>query len=229
MKDQPLTNAKDIYVQYGCGMSCPEGWTNFDASPTLWLQRIPYLGRAFQRKQPRFPNRVRYGNIVKGLPIAKGSASGVYASHVLEHLCLTDFWIALTNTFDLLKPGGVFRLVIPDLQARARKYIAKLDSGDVQASSWFMASSGLGLEIRSRGFKSFVRALFGNSSHLWMWDERSMAAALIEVGFINVRRCQFNDSEDEAFHLIEEPGRFYDKQAGIEECAMEAIKPCRST
>src|SRR5262245_22988509 len=34
-----LTQA--LYVQYGCGLSAPDDWLNFDASPTLWLQLIP--------------------------------------------------------------------------------------------------------------------------------------------------------------------------------------------
>ncbi|MCI5142460.1 MAG: methyltransferase type 11, partial [Candidatus Electrothrix sp. ATG1] len=29
------------FIHYGCGLSAPESWLNFDASPTLRLQRIP--------------------------------------------------------------------------------------------------------------------------------------------------------------------------------------------
>jgi len=191
------------------------------------LQRLPVVGRLVGKAGPRFPDSVRYGDILNGLPIADGTADGVYASHVLEHLSLADCATALSNTFRLLRPGGIFRLVIPDLEARARKYLERLDGGDVQANSWFMRTAGLGAEHRARGLAEAVRAALGNTAHRWMWDEKSMAAALRQAGFVDVRRCRFNDCEDPAFRLVEDPARFFDPVAELEECAMEARKPGR--
>jgi SAM-dependent methyltransferase len=213
-----------LYVQYGCGLSCPAGWLNFDASPTLRLQRLPAIGR-WCGGTVRFPDGVRYGDIVKGLPLAAGTADGVYASHVLEHLTFADCAVALRNTFRLLKAGGLFRLVVPDLECRARQYLKRLEDGDTQANSWFMRAAGLGAEHRSRGAAALARATFGNSAHLWMWDEPAMAAALRQAGFADVRRCRFNDSADPAFRAVEDAGRYLDAAERLEECAMEARKP----
>jgi hypothetical protein len=58
-----------------------------------------------------------------------------------------------------------------------------------------------------------------------MWDEKSLTAALHQVGFINIRRCKLNDSEDEIFQLVEDAGRFHDDIANLDECAMESRKP----
>lgn len=214
-----------VYVQYGCGQSCPDGWINFDASPTLRLQRLPVVGRIFQRDGVVFPTGVRFGDIVQGLPIADASVRGVYASHVLEHLSYADFWIALDRTFRMLRPGGIFRLVVPDLKARAEKYIELNRQGDAEANSWFMHNSHLGLENRPRGLGALARNIFGHSAHLWMWDEASLAAALRKVGFTAIRRCRFGDCADAAFRRVEEAGRFHDDHAGVEECGMEAVKP----
>jgi hypothetical protein len=69
-------NAKTIYVQYGCGLSAPGGWLNFDNSPTLRLQRLPLLGEVFRQAiKPRFPDAVRVGDIVTGLPISRNAAT----------------------------------------------------------------------------------------------------------------------------------------------------------
>lgn len=212
-------------VQYGCGLTAPPGWVNFDVSPTLRLQRLPLVGGFFKRGPIVFPDEVRYGDIVTGLPLPDDSADAVYASHVLEHLSYGDFWVALRNTHRLMKPGGLFRLVVPDLEMRARKYIKQLEDGSVDANSWFMETSHLGTRSRSRGAVGLARSFFGNSAHLWMWDENSMRAALEKSGFVNVRRCQFNDSKNESFRLVEEVGRFHDAGAAIDECAMEAQKP----
>ena len=35
---------KKKYVQYGCGLSAPNEWINFDVSPTLRIQKIPIIG-----------------------------------------------------------------------------------------------------------------------------------------------------------------------------------------
>jgi len=223
--DSALPQSGPIYVQYGCGQSCPDGWINFDASPTLRLQRLPFIGRWFSRGTTVFPDAVRFGDIVKGLPIPDGSVRGIYASHVLEHLSYAEFWTALDHTFRLLRPGGIFRLVVPDLKIRAQQYIERLDSGQAEANAWFMRAAHLGLESPPRGLAAFARSTFGRSAHLWMWDESALAAALDKTGFVNIRRCYFGDCSDEKFRLVEDAGRFYDANGGVEECGMEAMKP----
>jgi SAM-dependent methyltransferase len=220
-----LNASNPIYVQYGCGLSCPDGWINFDASPTLRLQRLPSIGRLFRSDATVFPAGVRYGDIVKGLPVANASVQGIYASHVLEHLSYADFWTALDNTFRLLRPGGIFRLVVPDLEARAQKYIREVELGHAEANAWLMRTTGLGQEHRPRTLKALLGGMFGGSRHLWMWDQQSLAAALEKTGFDSIRRCRFGDCDDEAFRSVENPDRFYDSNAGIEECAMQATKP----
>ena len=81
-----------LYVQYGCGLSAPKEWVNFDVSPTLRLQKIPVVGNWLKKSSKVvFPSNVLYGDIVKGLPVADNSCDGVYCSHTLEHLSLEDF------------------------------------------------------------------------------------------------------------------------------------------
>ena len=220
-----MRDSGPIYLQYGCGQSCPDGWINFDASPTLRLQRLPVIGRLFKRGATVFPDGVRFGDIVHGLPMPDESVEGIYASHVLEHLSYADFWRALEHTFRLLKPGGIFRLVVPDLKSRAQKYVERLEMGQTDANSWFLRSARLGSEGSPRGPVALARRLIGRSAHLWMWDEISLAAALDKTGFVDIRRCHFGDCKDGNFHLVEDAGRFYDTNDGVEECGMEALKP----
>src|ERR1041384_7587350 len=102
------------YVQFGCGFSAPEGWLNFDASPTLRFERLPLVGKLYTRNTRRFPANVMFGDIVKGLPLADGSCQGIYCSHILEHLALNDLDAALKNVCRYLCADGTFRLVLPD-------------------------------------------------------------------------------------------------------------------
>ena len=56
--------------------------------------------------------------------------------------------------------------------------------------------------------KGLGRHLFGYLMHLWLWDYESIEKELKDVGFVNIRRCEFNDSEDEMFKLVENKRRF---------------------
>ncbi|MES2692496.1 MAG: methyltransferase domain-containing protein [Verrucomicrobiota bacterium] len=103
------------HIQYGCGHEAPPSWQNFDSSPTIVLERIPLLNLLYSKNAVRFPAHVRRGNIVRGLPVPAESADAVYCSHTLEHLALDEFRTALRNTYAILKPGGTFRFVLPDL------------------------------------------------------------------------------------------------------------------
>jgi len=84
----------------------PRDGLNFDASPTLRVQRLPLAGFLRVPGGPVFPANVRYGDIVKGLPVEATSCRAVYCSHVLEHLSLSDFRLALANTKAVLAEGG---------------------------------------------------------------------------------------------------------------------------
>lgn len=201
----PMDNTK--YVQYGCGFSAPSGWINFDASPTLRIERLPLMGQFIRKNAQPFPGNIEYGNIIKGLPISKNSCDGVYCSHILEHLALTDFRKALHNTRDILKNDGIFRLVVPDLEFFAKQY---LDSDSPEAASQFMRDTYLGYEVRHTSFFGFIKDWFGNNRHLWMWDYKALSKELSDAGFTNIRRAQFNDSSDEHFKLVEIQERWND-------------------
>jgi hypothetical protein len=229
MNDRYSAGDEPVYVQYGCGFSVGDGWMNFDSSPTLRLERIPLLGNAlsalFSGNKQRFPAVVRYGDIRKGLPVADGTVRGVYASHVLEHLSFLDLRQALVNTMRMLAPGGIFRLIVPDLQERAKRYVAEAEKGSSDAAAAFLRNSHLGWEQRPRTLIGHVRQLIGGSAHLWMWDAYSMTAELQRLGFVQIRRCEFGDSSDPMFSRVEHPGRFVDEYLGTRECALESRKP----
>ncbi len=217
------SSSKRLYVQYGCGLCAPDGWFNFDASPRLRLERTPgirsMLGATIGLL---FPARATPGNIIRGLPIPDGSAQGVYCSHVLEHLPRDDVPRALRNTLRMLVPGGVFRLVVPDLYWRASRYLASSEVGDPLAADRLMSTCLLGRQSKSKGLMAIARDYLGNSAHLWMYDFAALKALLEEAGFAQVRLYELGDG-DPMFSLVEDKSRFF--EGDERELAIEAIRP----
>jgi len=184
-----------LYVQYGCAACAPEGWLNFDASLRV---RLGIRGGVF-------PRNVRYGDIVRGLPVKDGTAKAVYASHVLEHLTREDFDTALLNTYRILMDGGTFRLIVPDLEIIAGRYVEKVRSGQTDANDWFMTT----ICVRNRRtLVGWLEDFIGHGRHEWMWDFPSTRCALERCGFRNIRRCEYGDNPDPMFTLVEEKDRF---------------------
>jgi len=202
-----MRNQRSEYVQYGCGLCAPDSWRNFDVSPTLRIQNIPLLGPLLTRAErfPTFPENAEYGDIVEGLPVRSASCEAIYCSHVLEHLALTELQTALQNTYLYLRPGGTFRFVLPDLERLAREY---LESDAETAAHQFMQDTHLGVGQRPRGLEGLLRYLFGNSSHLWMWDYPSLAHELENAGFTSIRRATYGDASDPRFDDVEEKERW---------------------
>jgi predicted SAM-dependent methyltransferase len=111
-------------VNVGCGSRLHPAWINLDV----------------YRSAPG----VTVHDIRKGLPFADGSVDVCYHSHVLEHLTPAAGRDLIGECYRVLRPGGVLRVVVPDLERIARSYLAALDeasSGSKDAETrydWFL-------------------------------------------------------------------------------------------
>lgn len=207
------SKAKTQYTQFGCGLCAPKQWLNFDSSPALPLQKLPIIGKLIPSgPYGRFPQNVRYGDIVKGLPIPEESVEFLYCSHVLEHLTLNELRQALKHCYQYLQPGGIFRLVLPDLEFMVKNYIHSTSS---EAALEFMRITWLGKENRQRNLVAFLKEWVSGGQHLWMWDYKSLSIELENVGFKDIRRAYIGDSGISAFSEVEDPKRWHN-ELGIE-------------
>ncbi len=205
-------------IQYGAGLCGPASWRNFDSSPMLRLQRIPLLNLLpIARRGAVYPRTVTYGDVVKGLPVETQSADLVYCSHTLEHLSLGDCRIALAETFRMLKPGGTFRAVLPDIRFICQEYLDSCDA-DADAAINFIRRTHMGLEETPHGIER-LRRMFSRSFHLWMWDYPAMRNELEKTGFVAIRPAIFGDSTHGCFAAVESAPR-WENALGF-----EALKP----
>jgi predicted SAM-dependent methyltransferase len=94
-------------LNVGCGETFFADWTNIDI-----------VARA----------GVEQHDIRDPLPFDDSSFVAVYSSHVLEHLTTTAGRSFVHEMFRVLEPGGVCRVVVPDLETICREYIRCLDA-----------------------------------------------------------------------------------------------------
>jgi hypothetical protein len=104
------------------------------------------------------------------------------------------------------------------LEKYIQTYLLNKQAGNKAAADIFMETSCLGYHDREKSLKGRMIQAYGNSGHLWMWDEVSLKEALQKAGFTNIRRCEMGDSIDPVFNSIEDPTRF------VEHLAFECIK-----
>jgi len=213
-----------LKVQYGCGLSNPDGWRNYDSTPSLLVQKIPLVKLAARTAETLVGNknhrlrlilhnignsRASYSNVVKGLPLKNGSVDLLYASHVLEHLPLHEFRAALAESLRVLKVGGVFRLVVPNLETMVSRYI---DSNSPTKSIEFCLESGLG----SESFPNPLSRLRGDS-HWMMYDKTTLQNELRSAGFTLIEQAYLGSSRYSEFSEVEDPSRWsYPDNIGFE-------------
>ena len=81
------------------------------------------------------PNVLEH-DLTQGIPFDDGSYDAVYHSHVLEHLEPAEAKKMLTECCRVLRPGGVLRVAVPDLEQITRLYLEKLvaaEAGNAEA------------------------------------------------------------------------------------------------
>jgi SAM-dependent methyltransferase len=200
-------------LHIGCGLNAPEGWINIDASLSLRLAKIPILGRYIISVLggPAWPISVKYGDIVKGIKIKEDSCELVFSAHVLEHLSLSNFHAAVSNIYSYLKPGGVFRAIVPDLEKYIATYITHRSNSSlsIKAAHEFMSVSFIGHPGSRSGLYWRLREAFSNSRHQWMWDEPSLVDAFYQHGFKDIRRCDYGEWSDARFGTVEQASNHF--------------------
>lgn len=117
----------------------------------------------------------------------EGEADLVFSCHVLEHLEWGAGVVqALAQIFRVLKPGGTVRIVVPDLEFVATKYLTGQDLKSLYGADHFYFR-----DCPATRFLYFMRAW----QHTIVFDYALLSSLLREAGFINVRRMPFGQSD----------------------------------
>jgi len=92
-------------LHWGCGPIAPYGWVNSDLEPAPGVDVV--------------------ADIRAGLPLPDNAFDCVVSIHALPELPYSDLDHALQELRRVLRPGGVLRLGLPDLQRALDAYLNK--------------------------------------------------------------------------------------------------------
>lgn len=100
---------------------------------------------------------------------------------MLDHLDKKEAGQFISEAFRVLKPKGILRITVPDLDDQIMLYIKNRDADR------FMRYTMLGREDTNSGRARLKHLLIGDRAHLWMYNQQSLLDLLTASGFVAVK------------------------------------------
>ena len=190
---------RNLSVNIGPGLSAKSGWENVD------IFKFPGVNCIYDCR--------------KGLPFPDGSVRCIFTEHFFEHIdYLEEAPLFLSDCYRVLQPGGVIRIIVPDVEKYMRAYCADgweelihvrpLRPGhiDVHFGSRFNTK----MEVLNMVFRQYFE-------HKYAYDFPTLEFALRRSGFDDVQKKAFCKSLLPEL-CIDNPDR------GSESLYVEAVK-----
>jgi predicted SAM-dependent methyltransferase len=169
-----------IKLHLGCGTVYKEGWINVDNNSDNNIQKIDI------NWDLRMP-----------LPFPDNSADFIYNEHFLEHLTVEEGISSIKDYYRVLKPGGVMRIAMPDLE---NIILAYNDLNWKENNKEFLEKFGLTF-IQTRAER--ININFRWWGHKWLYDWEELERRLKEAGCEKIKRCTLFESEHEELKNLE--------------------------
>lgn len=169
--DTLLKKRNKVMLNVGCGTDYKKGWINIDNNTD---NNIEKLDLNWDLRNP--------------LPFEDNSVDFIFNEHFVEHLTVEEARISLADFRRVLKPGGVMRIAMPDLEVAIQQYLDK---------DWrkrpFIKRYGLEFvetpaELLNMGMRWW--------DHRWLYDWEELVRRLKEVEFkaTKIRKAKHSKS-----------------------------------
>ena len=120
---------------------------------------------------------------VSKLDLPDNYADLIYASHVIAYFDRTEIIDVLKKWYRVLKPGGTLRIGTPDFEAMSRLY----SKGDIKLEQILGPMYGK------------MKMCESSIYHKTVYDFESLRSLLEEIGFTDVKRYNWRETEHSDF------------------------------
>jgi predicted SAM-dependent methyltransferase len=153
-----------LRLHLGCGTVRLEDWVNIDrgGTPDLAL------------------------DLRLGLPFPDASVDRIHSEHLLEHLRLADAQLLMSEAYRVMRPGGVMRIGMPDLERIVQRYTAT----DWRDQTWVQNAAFDWIDTPV----ALINVQFRGWEHQYLYDETELRFRLEQAGFASVQRVQWGES-----------------------------------
>jgi SAM-dependent methyltransferase len=160
----------------------------------------------------RLPASIVVHDLRKGIPCSADSVDAVYHSHFLEHLDPPHARSFLQEVWRVLKPGGIQRIVVPDMERLCADYLTHLklcliDSQQAPEHDRYVGGiieqavrrEAAGASQQSRAWRTIDRLILGDArkrgeTHQWMYDRVNLPTLLRSLGYRDVKVERYDTS-----------------------------------
>jgi SAM-dependent methyltransferase len=150
------------------------------------------------------PDSIVVRDLRKGIPFGNETVDAVYHSHFLEHLDPPAARLFLLEVRRVLKPGGIQRIVIPDMEMLCRDYLAHLeaclvdprkspdhDSYIAEMIEQMVRREAFGTAQQTPTRRAVERIVLGDArkqgqTHQWMYDRINLPHVMRQLGYRDV-------------------------------------------
>lgn len=148
----------------------------------------------------------------KGIPAEDQSVDVVYHSHIFEHIDRQSIRPFLEEVWRVLRPGGIHRVVVPDLERLSRAYLDSLgramkhpeyrlghDATVAALIEQMVRREAFGTSQQRRIRRTIENRILGDArrrgeTHMWMWDQVNLTIVLEDAGFHGVEVVDYRSS-----------------------------------
>ena len=163
LRIRKLERQRELKLIFGCGATRYPGWVGVDCFRGKSVDLLLDLRRR--------------------LPFSDSSVDCCYSEHFLEHLYPEEAELHLKEVRRILKPRGVYRIVVPAGIRFAEKYIEGQTEFFALAHPW-----------EERPLDALYKIVNWNGQHRSLYDFSQLEHLAKVTGFSEARECRANQS-----------------------------------
>lgn len=191
-------------LHIGCGENLLSGWLNSDLDALGTILSI---------------------DATKPFPIENNEFDYVFSEHMIEHIPYAEGLLMLTECFRILKNEGIIRISTPNLPFLIDLYQKDKSNQQIEYIKWSTDDfiPEVGCYMDTFVINNFMR----DWGHHFIYDEKTLRLSLEKAGFVNITRCDLNQSEYAVFKNMENEQRLPAGFLRLETISIEGQKTAK--